>query len=158
MHILQACMHRTAPIYSLLLLQIWDYISGKLKKDLQYQAEEHFMLHDTAVLALAFSSNSDILVSGSQDGKIKVGCTIDFVEKAHCLVILLAKRVGCTLRRFTALLPCLAAVLKTTARAMLRLSAHQVLVSRQKSRQLPATFHSCMYLLPIGQVDLPRCL
>ena len=57
-------------------LQIWDYISGKLKKDLQYQAEEQFMLHDTAVLALAFSSNSDILVSGSQDGKIKVGCTV----------------------------------------------------------------------------------
>ena len=67
-------------------LQIWDYISGKLKKDLQYQAEEQFMLHDTAVLALAFSSNSDILVSGSQDGKIKVGCTIKLVDKVHCLV------------------------------------------------------------------------
>ena len=68
----QDCTH-----LQLAALQIWDYISGKLKKDLQYQAEEQFMLHDTAVLALAFSSNSDILVSGSQDGKIKVGCTMD---------------------------------------------------------------------------------
>lgn len=73
-------------------LQIWDYISGKLKKDLQYQAEEQFMLHDTAVLALAFSSNSDILVSGSQDGKIKVSYAVDLVEIAHCLLVLLVKR------------------------------------------------------------------
>ena len=75
-------------------LQIWDYISGKLKKDLQYQAEEQFMLHDTAVLALAFSSNSDILVSGSQDGKIKVGCAINVVEEAPCLVVQLVKWQG----------------------------------------------------------------
>ena len=87
----QDCTH-----LQLAALQIWDYISGKLKKDLQYQAEEQFMLHDTAVLALAFSSNSDILVSGSQDGKIKVGCTMDLVEKAHCLVVLLVKRRDCT--------------------------------------------------------------
>ena len=73
-------------------MQIWDYISGKLKKDLQYQAEEQFMLHDTAVLALAFSSNSDILVSGSQDGKIKVSYAVDLVEIAHCLLVLLVKR------------------------------------------------------------------
>ena len=47
-------------------------MSGKLKKDLQFQADEQFMMHDTAVLALAFSRDSELLVSGSQDGKIKV--------------------------------------------------------------------------------------
>ncbi|KAJ0928612.1 hypothetical protein HanRHA438_Chr04g0196021 [Helianthus annuus] len=35
---------------------VWDHISGNLKKDLQYQAEV----------------NSEMLASGSQDGKIKV--------------------------------------------------------------------------------------
>lgn len=48
-------------------------MTGKLKKDLQYQADEQFMLHETAVLALNFSRDSELLVSGSQDGKMKVG-------------------------------------------------------------------------------------
>ena len=52
--------------------QVWDLLSGKLKKDLQYQADEQFMMHDVAVLALSFTRDSELLVSGSQDGKIKV--------------------------------------------------------------------------------------
>ena len=31
------------------------------------------MMHDEAVLSLSFSKDSELLVSGSQDGKIKVG-------------------------------------------------------------------------------------
>lgn len=50
---------------------MWDFITGKLKKDLQFQADEQFMMHDEAVLALSFSKDSELLVSGSQDGKIK---------------------------------------------------------------------------------------
>jgi WD40 repeat-containing protein SMU1 len=41
-------------------------MSGRLKKDLPYQAEEQFMMHDAAILALAFSRDSELLASGSQ--------------------------------------------------------------------------------------------
>lgn len=52
--------------------QVWDVVSGRLRKDLQFQADEQFMMHDTAVIALAVSRDSELLASGSQDGKIKV--------------------------------------------------------------------------------------
>lgn len=44
-----------------------------MRKDLQYQADEQFMMHETAVLSVAVSLTSELLASGSQDGKIKVG-------------------------------------------------------------------------------------
>ena len=46
-------------------------MTGRLRKDLQYQADEQFMLHDSPVIALAISRDSELLASGSQDGKIK---------------------------------------------------------------------------------------
>ncbi|KAL5727716.1 Serine/threonine-protein kinase smu1 [Ranunculus cassubicifolius] len=69
-------------------VEVWDYVSGKLKKDLQYQADDNFMMHDDAVLCLDFSRDSEMLASGSQDGKIKVwrirtgGC-LRRLERAH---------------------------------------------------------------------------
>lgn len=69
-------------------VEVWNFLSGKLKKDLKYQADEEFMMHDTAVLALAFSPDSEHLASGSQDGKIKVwklssGKVVRRFESAH---------------------------------------------------------------------------
>ncbi len=49
-----------------MVLQVWDYLTGRIKKDLPYQAEEQFMMHDAAVLCLGFSADSELLVSGSQ--------------------------------------------------------------------------------------------
>nr|GLL42376.1 suppressor of mec-8 and unc-52 protein homolog 1 [Ipomoea trifida] len=69
-------------------IEVWDHISGKLKKDLQYQADETFMMHDDAVLCVDFSRDSEMLASGSQDGKIKVwrirtGQCLRRLERAH---------------------------------------------------------------------------
>ncbi|KAK9839667.1 hypothetical protein WJX81_004660 [Elliptochloris bilobata] len=69
-------------------IEVWDYMAGRLRKDLAYQAEEAYMMHDKAVLALAFSRDSELLVSGSQDGKIKVwrmrtGQCLRRFESAH---------------------------------------------------------------------------
>ncbi|CAN1328096.1 Suppressor of mec-8 and unc-52 protein homolog 1 [Linum perenne] len=75
-------------------IEVWDYISGKLKKDLQYQADvrplliETFMMHDDPVLCVDFSRDSEMLASGSQDGKVKVwrirtGQCLRRLERAH---------------------------------------------------------------------------
>ena len=69
-------------------IEIWNFTTGKIRKDLKYQAQENFMLMQDAVLCLDFSRDSEMLVSGSQDGKIKVwkiqtGQCLRRFEKAH---------------------------------------------------------------------------
>uniref|UniRef100_A0A914WNJ2 WD40 repeat-containing protein SMU1 n=1 Tax=Plectus sambesii TaxID=2011161 RepID=A0A914WNJ2_9BILA len=69
-------------------IEVWNFTTGKIRKDLKYQAQDNFMMMDEAVLCLAFSRDSEMLASGGQDGKIKVwkiqtGQCLRRFEKAH---------------------------------------------------------------------------
>jgi len=69
-------------------IELWDPVRGKIRRDLKYQADETFMMHDTAVLALAWSRDSELLASGSQDGQVRVwraqtGQCLKKFDRAH---------------------------------------------------------------------------
>jgi len=53
-------------------VEVWDYQSAMLRKDLKYQETGCFMMHDKAVIAVAFAKDSELLATGSQDGQLKV--------------------------------------------------------------------------------------
>ncbi|KAJ8311365.1 hypothetical protein KUTeg_010720 [Tegillarca granosa] len=69
-------------------VEVWNFTTGKIRKDLRYQAQDNFMMMDDAVLCICFSRDSEMLATGSQDGKIKVwkimtGQCLRKYERAH---------------------------------------------------------------------------
>lgn len=69
-------------------VEVWDFQSATLRKDLQYQEDGTFMMHDKAVISAAFSKDSELLATGGQDGQMKVwrittGQCVRRFEKAH---------------------------------------------------------------------------
>lgn len=69
-------------------IEVWNFATGKIRKDLKYQASENFMMMQEAVLCLSFSRDSELLAAGSQDGKVKIfklqaGQCLRRFEKAH---------------------------------------------------------------------------
>lgn len=69
-------------------IEVWNFTTGKIRKDLKYQAQDNFMMMEQAVLAMSFSRDSEMLATGAQDGQIKVwkiltGQCLRKFEKAH---------------------------------------------------------------------------
>lgn len=53
-------------------VEIWDYDTGKLSKELQYQANDQMMSHDSGISAVCWSSNTELIATATRKGEIKI--------------------------------------------------------------------------------------
>ncbi len=54
-------------------------MTGQLRKDLDYQAQENVMVMESGIYSLAFSPDSVYLASGAENGQ----CCVIFFECIH---------------------------------------------------------------------------
>ncbi|KAK7575551.1 hypothetical protein V9T40_011837 [Parthenolecanium corni] len=71
-------------------IEVWNFTTGKIRKDLKYQAQDSYMMMEEAILSLAFSRDSEMLASAAQNGKIVIwkiisGQVLRRIEKAHSM-------------------------------------------------------------------------
>lgn len=79
------------------MIEVWDFLSGKIRRDLTYQVEENFMFHESAVLSLDVTRDSELLASGAASGEVKIWR----LRSGQCLrKIALAHTGGVTSLRF----------------------------------------------------------
>ncbi|ODM92795.1 WD40 repeat-containing protein SMU1 [Orchesella cincta] len=69
-------------------IEVWNFCTGKIRRDLKYQAQENYMLMQNPVICLAFSNDSEMLASGDSGGavfvwKLITGQSLRKLEKAH---------------------------------------------------------------------------
>jgi WD40 repeat-containing protein SMU1 len=70
-------------------IEIWDYDTCRLKRDLEYQAKEELMMHeDEPIICSGFNREGELLATGGRDGKVKVwkvstGVCLRKFTKAH---------------------------------------------------------------------------
>eukprot|EP00080_Pristionchus_pacificus_P007434 PDM67454.1 smu-1 [Pristionchus pacificus] len=73
-------------------IEVWNFMNGKLRKDLKYQAQDNLMMMEHSVMCLAFSRDSEMLAAASITGGIKVykvqtGECLRRFERAHSSAI-----------------------------------------------------------------------
>jgi WD40 repeat-containing protein SMU1 len=73
-------------------VELWHAHTGKLRRDLAYQANDDILMHDCAVLCVAFSIDSLMVASGDTNGQLKVwhvptGQVVRRFERAHQLAV-----------------------------------------------------------------------
>ena len=78
-------------------VEVWDYEIGKLAKDLLYQMNDEFMMHDESILSLGCSKDGDMIASASSDGCLKIWR----LRTGSCLKKLAAHMKGITSVEFS---------------------------------------------------------